>query len=508
MDDYLDPEHAKQEAQQAGRGLMRTLFQPWLDRASLADWYGRAFHGRRDYYKALGYSRYLGPKHYRSRYDRGGIAATIVDTWPEETWGGEWEIWEDDDPTKDTQFELAWQQLSERLGIPAQLERLDKLAGLGRYAVMVIGAPGNTDTALLRCKPDDIKYLQPYSEDEAPIVTWDTDDKSERFAFPTMYAIRRRAQAQLNANFPTGQLQYHWTRVLHIADGKLDDPIFGASRLEKPWNRLDDLDKVIGGGSEAYWRRADGGTVFNVDKDLVIDPDPSKVEQRKEEMKKKFDEFTHEMEKNLVVRGVAVNRLGSDVADLRGPAAAIMDQIAGITKIPQRVLLGSEMGRLASTQDKGSFDDRVEARRKGYATIEVLRPFITHLIELGVLPKPKQWRVRWPDTDELDQMQRVTAAMNVTTVNKNSGQIVVTPSEIRTVYLGLETMTNDQLKEVDQIKQEKQAAMLAQQQQQLPQPALPPRRPPRALPPAARDALAAIGVDVDDYEFESEEVTA
>jgi hypothetical protein len=175
----------------------------------------------------------------------------------------------------------------------------------------------------------------------------------------------------------------HWTRVLHIADGLLDDNVFGEPRLQCIWNRLDDLEKVAGGGAEAFWRRADAGIQFDLDPTLELD-DPAK-----DAMKKQVEAYEHEMKRMLTTRGVKIKQLGSDVADFSNSVNSIISLISAGTGIPQRVLMGSEQAKLASKMDRSNWDERVEDRRKDYATPHVVRPFIDRMLELGVLPQPE-----------------------------------------------------------------------------------------------------------------------
>jgi uncharacterized protein len=87
-------------------------------------------------------------------------------------------------------------------------------------------------------------------------------------------------------------------------------------------------------------------------------------------------------------RGAKLQDLGSAVAQFGPQVDAIMDMIAGGSRVPKRILLGSERGELASTQDKENFDARVKDRRKDHAGPNVFRPFVDRLVWMGALPAP------------------------------------------------------------------------------------------------------------------------
>src|SRR5688572_9345574 len=242
-------------------------------RASLIGQDGFSFMGKRDLYKALGYDRELTLAKHRARFRRGGIARRIVEAFPEATWRGVVELIEDDNTPEQTPFEAAWTDLEKRLGICSRLRRVDTIAGWGRYAILVIGALGEDPSRPLTRvpTPDAVAFLQPYAEDEAAITRLDENVKSPRFGKPELYTISRRAE---QATLKLKAQVVHWTRVVHTpSDLPLEDDIFGYPRLEVVWNRMDDLEKVVGGGAEAFWKVAYGGMQADVEREMELKPD-------------------------------------------------------------------------------------------------------------------------------------------------------------------------------------------------------------------------------------------
>ena len=72
--------------------------------------------------------------------------------------------------------------------------------------------------------------------------------------------------------------------------------------------------------------------------------------------------------------------------------------IAAATRIPKRILIGSERGELASSQDEKSWNDTIEARQKEHCEAAIIRPTVDRLISVGVMPEPKDgYTVDWPD---------------------------------------------------------------------------------------------------------------
>lgn len=404
---------------------------------------GMTFRGRRDLYKALGFDRTITPQMYRSRYRRNGVAARIVEAKPKATWRGGAEVVENDQP-KQTPFELAWEALEKRLTIWSMFLRADVLAGLGRYSILLLGTPGEMETPLETLAADDLVYLTPFSEEDAQIEQFDTNITSRRFGLPQFYAIRRLSPSGPSSwtNTPeTVGRRVHYTRVIHVADGLLDDHVYGLPRLERVWNDLDNLEKITGGGAEAFWKRADQGLVLNLDPTIQIKQDAAGKFPELEALKEQVDEYEHDLRRVLTTRGVKVDVLGSAVAEFSQSVASVMSLISAASEIPQRILMGSEQAKLASTQDADNWDERILDRRSEFAAPQIVLPFVHRLIALGALPAPvDHLEVKWPEIKNLNENQKADIAGKWAALNTSAGERVVTGDEIRGHCLELDPL--------------------------------------------------------------------
>ena len=410
---------------------------------------GISFKGARDLYQVLGYERVLTYRAYRARYLRDGIAKRIVEAYPKATWRGGVELFEDEDPEVSTAFEEAWGTLEDTHQIFSKLQAVDILAGLSTYAVLLIGAPGDLSEELPR--NGELLYLTPFSGGGGPggdnrsrsgamdadcsIQTFDVDPQSTRFGDPLTYQLRRT-----DINSPMLQRPVHWTRILHVAEGRLDDNVYGQPTLENVYNLLDDLAKVTGGGAEAFWLRANAGLQFDVDKDMALAPTADELTA----LKAQTEDYRHQLTRVLRTRGVNVNQLGSDVANFGPNADAILKQIAGSKGIPQRILTGSEMGQLASGQDADNWNTAVQDRRTSYAGPLIVRKLVDRLIKYGYLPTPTQYTVGWPVVENLTEVEKAAMAGQLAAVNQTQGAAVFTDDEIREMTFGLQPLTAEQ----------------------------------------------------------------
>jgi hypothetical protein len=421
-----------------------------LARAAFMRQAGITFDGARNEYEILGYDRLITNRQYRDEYARGGIAGRIVDALPDAAWRGSMELVEDEDPKTDTEFEKAWKVLDQRLQVQAKFARVTKLSRLSAYAVLLIGAAGSLETELPRgSSQEQILYLTPFSGGGGPgmsgqartmavdadctILEFDTDEKSKRFGLPKSYQLRR-----VDVSSPALHRPVHWSRVIHVAEGLMDDEVYGQPALERVWNLLIDLRKVTGGGAEAFWLRANQGLHLDVDKDMALD----KTKDTIVELKKQVDAYKHQLDRWIRTRGTKIKTLGSDVANFANPADAVLTQIAGAKAMPKRILTGSEMGELASSQDRDNWKDIIN----GYQTSQ-LGPYLVRVtagrfIDYGYLPTPAKgplaYEVRWPHIQTLTEAERAEGAQKWAQVNSTAGMTVFSDDEIRDHWYSME----------------------------------------------------------------------
>ena len=422
---------------------------------------GLSFGGKRDTYQILGYDRILSTAQYRSRYERSSLAGALVDIMPDDTWRGTVEVREDKDAKTDTELEKTWKALDQRLQIQAKMLRVDKLSRLSHYAVLLIGVKGTgLDTELPRgTGPDSILYLKPYSGNGGPAVSGSntmqnrsagdamctiqslvTETSDPRFGQPLTYRIKNVSQ------------DVHWSRILHVAEGCLEDDVYGQPALERVWNLFDDLDKVTGGGAEAFWLRANAGLHLDVDKDMAL-PKPAAGEPSElDKLKQAAEDYAHQMTRMMRTKGVRIEQLGSDVANFSLPADAIITQIAGAKRMPKRILTGSEMGELASSQDRDNWRDQVNGRQTSYAGPYIMRPLIDRLVKFGYLPAPSGgpdvYDIIWPHLQTMTEQEKDTRAVALASVNQTAGETVFTNAEIRDMSHGRAPLESAEIKPV------------------------------------------------------------
>lgn len=419
-------------------GALRSAASALVSRFDFARRAGVTFGGKRDVFTALGYPLVLAVEDYRQRYQRGGVAKRLVEAFPKATWTSDVQVVDDPDPGEETQFEQAVVEMLTRLDAWQRLQRADRLARLGHYGALLIGAPGNlSDELPPTLAPDDILYLTPLAEDRAAIDAFELDPSSPRFGLPVRYRVELGSPSgTVGAATSTLARITHWTRIVHVVEEPEEDEVFGEPALRAVWNYLEDLDKLVGGGSEAAWRRMDPGLHFDIDPEAQLSDDEVQA------MRDQVDEFVHGLSRVVSTTGGDLTPLTASVAGFGSNVDTVLKLISATTGIPVRILTGSERAELASTQDRTNFADRVAERRQDFGT-PLVRDLVDRLVKRGALPGPRddQYDVVWPEIDALGEDEKAAVADRTAAANQKQfaaeGSVIVTAEEIRDRVFGL-----------------------------------------------------------------------
>ena len=368
---------------------------------SLATSLGYTFDGKRNMDKTLGYTEYIHWREYYRKYLRDGLAHRIVNAYPNATWDNDIRITDDNESEDETEFEQACNQLLRDSQLIQFITKADILANIGHYSVLLLGVRDGIDDLTQPIgnvkDPSDLLFLRAYGNEHAQIQKWNQDVSSERYGEPELYTLQEGDLENQSATtsgvvFPGKSLPVHWSRVIHIAEGSLTDPSTGIPRLQPVWNLFEDLKKTTGGAAEIYWRNAQSPIHVNVEGLDEGGPAQERTDDELEKIKDAADDMSHGLRRVVLTEGATVSILNQPVIAPDKHVAVILEQIAGAIGIPKRILVGSERGELASTQDETQWLGRVKERRERFAEPMILRPLIDRFITIGLLPKPIEGR--------------------------------------------------------------------------------------------------------------------
>lgn len=400
----------------------------------------------RQYYTEFGYNNQPTFTDKLRKYRRQDIAGRVIDAEPLAIWSKP--------PTlkgPPEEWITRWEKVVKSVNLWPVFQRLDKLAGLDTYAVLLIGVEGinSFEQPLeLRGRPRNVTpdnptgsrkllYLQPYAAEHAKIIRLEERINNPNFGKPSMYDITSEAGSSYFASNnpspnettvrqlplfqnggkssesfnPTGALnnagQSRTLRVrsdyiVHIAENILEDDVYGFPRMDRIYNLLDDALKVSGSSAESFWLQCYKGIQFDVDKEVNLSEDDVIA------LEAQVDEYVNKLRRVIQTKGVTVNPLDAKTVDPKSHFDVIVSLISGATGIPKRILFGSEAGQLASQQDRANWAERIDQRRTMFAEVTMLKPFIQKCISLGILPEfdVDEIEYEWPESYQLSQLEK------------------------------------------------------------------------------------------------------
>ena len=423
-------------------------------RAGLSRLMGRQYDGDRRIYEALGYpddDKDLNFDYYLAKYERQDIASAIIDRPVDLTWNGQIKVLEPDAQEEDSPLLKAWNGLDERLKIKQHLTQLDKLTGLGEYAVLLYGFSDvkTSEDFIQKAGGESLKllYIKCFGQNSATIQEWEDNSANERYGKPRIYKI---TISQPGNAGNTQDVLVHHSRILHTNEYSVISDMYGRPRLKPITNRLVDLEKLLGGSAEMYWRGARPG--YHAKSQPDYEMSATELEALEDELTK----YEHDLRRFISAQGVDIESLQSQISDPMSHIDAQLQAISAQTGIPKRVLVGSERGELSSTQDRGQWLSLVKTRMEEFAEPVILRPFISTCMEHNILPKIKDFNILWEDLFAPSEKEKVEVgklrADALKIYSDAVGAMEILPPQLATKYLF--GFSEEQVEEIRQAVEE------------------------------------------------------
>lgn len=451
------------------QSLINNTFREWNDiihnaSATRADIMKMLTDPRRDLEAECGYpalEEAIQPALFAQLYNRDPIARRVTELFPKECFQVTPSVYETENK-RTTEFEEAWDSLGAQLEETANygflddgedkeqegyfkdeegsliwdyLLRADILSGIGSFGVMFLGFDDgeSPDQPVKPKKGMKLNYIRVFSEENLQITSYNQDPTSPRYQFPQSYTITindYRDQSSNSIGAPMSTLNVHWSRCIHICDNRVSNEIFGVPRQKPVLNNILGLRKLLCGSPEMFWKGAFYGVSLETHPQLGGTP---KLDRKG--LKDQMEQYMNGLQRHILTSGMTAKTLAPNVAD---PSAHIQQQLNSIAiaiNSPMRILMGSERGELASSQDDAAWNDRIKLRQRIYLTPRLIVPFANRLIQTGVLPKPKEgFRVYWPDITSQSGQEKYQVASTMTQTIASFAQAEEVIRKIMTPY--------------------------------------------------------------------------
>jgi hypothetical protein len=350
-------------------------------------------------YRILGYPSSIAYTDYEQKYNRQDVANRVVKAPVLGCWRYDPTIY--DVKGKDTAFNTAVLKLEKDKDLFVHLSKADLLGALGQYSILYLGLNDTIDPVLPATKATEVLYFAPIPENRAAMQTYEDDITSPRYGAPTSYTIT------INEDVVDSTTQsVNYTRVIHIAQDTLDNNYKGIPVLRAIFNNLIGLETLSLCSPVMFKSGSRPGNVIQPDDSGIITD--AIINDAKQQIQTYLND-TPNLPRFLYLQGMKTTPLPVQVVSPMDHVKVQLKLISAATRIPLRILTGSERGELASNQDERTWLNYLEERRLNISEKLILRPTVDRLIELGVIPEPQggEYNVEWPPLIVNSEMEMV-----------------------------------------------------------------------------------------------------
>jgi len=319
-----------------------------------------------------------------------------------------------------------------------RLNVLDRLARLGHYSILLIGfrdgrdmdtaVSGVTGRASLSGEErsryeqdpaanvpdrmsdgefdglDDVMYLAVFGEDRVADMRTNSDMNSPRFRLPKIFQLVTQESEDADEDSEYENQKVHWTRVVHVPEGTLENDLKGIPALKPVFHELLNIDKVKAASGEGFWRAGYQGLHVRAPQDAQ--GRFMEFENDGDDVKQEIDEFIQNFDR-ILSTPAEIDPIDNSVDNPMPHLDANYQSIAAATDIPKSILTGEDRADTASEDDFSQYKSYIAQRRNNYAGPVIIEPLIQRLIDTGVIPEPEGdgFTIEWPPLDELSPLQ-------------------------------------------------------------------------------------------------------
>lgn len=285
---------------------------------------------------------------------------------------------------------------------------------------------------------DGLVEVIPAWEGQLSVSQWDTNETSPTYGHPLMFQFSESAVGQQKQ---PRQFEIHPDRVIiWSADGTLN----GRSALEPGYNALLDMEKIRGGGGEGFWKNAKSGLSLEIEKDAKIEDMARAMNVAVEDVVDRIDEqvkdFNKGFDASMLLQGIKATPLQVTLPSPEHFFAIAAQSFAASWSIPMKILVGSQTGERASTEDSEEWA-KVNMARRTNRVIPAIMAMVQRFERFGIL-KPADWFILWGDLTEASMGEKIERAVKMADVNQKMGEeIVFTGDDIRGA-VGMEPLSD------------------------------------------------------------------
>ncbi|ELZ12491.1 hypothetical protein C478_10456 [Natrinema thermotolerans DSM 11552] len=382
--------------------------QEFQMRFALAQALGENIPGDEDYYEVFSWDKNPTVEDFFALALRNPYAYAVTFLPPSTTWRNPPQIDDRDEPPEgadQTQFEADVQELVDDHQLWHYAKRADKLAGIGKFGVLVLEFDDVDDPDGFSSPVEagaELTGLRPFSRASVTDVAVGGPG-SGRWGDPVEYTLDLSDENEYETVIQhqgDETVDVHWQRVIHIpSDELLDDELRGIPRQKPVYNNLVDIEKTLGAAGQLVYRAAAWGIHINISEDFNLEDDG-------DELREHLQRWQHGLENVLRTHGADdVKSLGGEDIDPQPVIDPNIEAVSAQTGLPQSVLKGNETGERATTQDLKEWYGKIAERRNEFVEPQIVRATIDQLQDIGTIAEPQGagYEVKWQPLAEMSE---------------------------------------------------------------------------------------------------------
>lgn len=386
---------------------------------------GGAVNGspKHDHYSDFGWPEVVTFPMLKNMWERNALGRAAVEAYVEKIWEDDPELFEMEDAHDPTELETRFKTWAEDVRFWSKLAEADRRGLVGDYAAVILQVADNQDWNRPLGKVrglEDIWNVIPVWEDELTVAEWDLDQQSRRYGEPLMYSYQEKQRDDAKNQPPVRSVQIHHSRVIiWSSTGDLE----GRSILRPGYNSMLDVEKVMGGGAEGFWKNARSSMTLNMDPNANLQKLAQALGVAPEGLADKLnevaDDFAKGFDKALITQGIEATPIQIAMPQPEEFQDGPMKMFAASVRIPIRVLIGNITGERASTEDEKSWAKRCNGLRdRGRKPL--IKSVLNRLEACGALPAGVNWFIDWPDLTEGTTAEKMEVAFKLAEMNNKA----------------------------------------------------------------------------------------
>lgn len=390
---------------------------------------------KHDHFVDFGWPENLSFQHFHRMYTRNSLAAAGVDKTIAKTWEEMPQIWESEEP-KESKSERDIARRFKDLRIWQMLAEADRRSMVGRYSGVILryrdSKQFHEPVGRVPGGLDGLAGIIPAWESQLTVSQWDDDPASETYGQPLMFQFNESAVDGSTDGF-VRNFQVHRDRVIIWSD---DGTVNCQSSLEPGYNDLIDAEKIKGSGGEGFWKSSRGAPVIEAPegltpKDIAAGMGVS-TDDLIDAVNEQIDSFQKGFDKGLMLGGMTAKPMQITLPIPEHFFAIVVNSFAASLQIPVKILLGSQTGERASTEDANEWNKTCNSRRLNRC-VPLIQEFINRLQAVGILRK-RDWVIGWQDLTEATAAEKLLRAKEMAEINAKAlpgDEPAFLPDEIR-----------------------------------------------------------------------------